>query len=144
MSVALNNSIGILNLQDAISGMAENMVGIPDATHAFAPGAYARTIILPKGSTVVGKMHRHAHINVMSYGSVRVATYEGINDFSGHNLFVSAPNVKRSVRALEDTCWTTIHITNETDLEKIEDDVIIKEDSDEFLSKMQTLIGGDV
>jgi len=142
MNPAISNSLAILKLQTTLEELPENLVGIPDATHFFAPGAYARSIILPKGSTVIGKMHRHAHINVISYGSVRVSTYEGFKDYSGHNLFVSLPNVKRSVRALEETCWTTIHITNETDLAKIEEDVIIAEDSEEFLSKFREMIGG--
>jgi hypothetical protein len=142
MNPAISNSLAILKLQTALAEHPDNLVDIPDATHVFAPGAYARTIILPKGSAVVGKMHRHAHVNVISYGSVRVSTYEGFKDYSGHNLFVSLPNVKRAVHALEETCWTTIHITNEADLAKIEEDVIIAEDSEEFLSTFREMIGG--
>ena len=144
MNPMISNSIGVLKLQSAMSDMSENLDGIPAATHVFAPSAYARTIILTKGSTVVGKMHRHAHVNVISYGAVRVATYEGLKDYFGHNVFVSPPNVKRSVHAMEETCWTTFHVTSETDLEKIEADVIIEENSEEFISKFREMIGEEL
>ena len=141
MNPAINNTYNILKLQEVIEARDDNLDGIPEATHVMAPSAYARSIVLLKGSTVVGKMHRHAHINVISYGSVRVSTFEGFKDYTGFNVFVSAPNVKRSVHALEETRWTTFHVTEETDLEKIEADVIISEDSEEFLTIMQNLIG---
>jgi hypothetical protein len=144
MNIAASQTANIINMQAALESSPDNLIDIPDATHAFAPGAYARTIILPAGSLVVGKMHRHAHINVISYGHVCVATYEGVKELSGHNVFTSPPDVKRCVYAKEDTCWTTIHITNETELDKIEADVIIKDGSDEFLSKIQEAIEGDL
>jgi hypothetical protein len=41
--------------------------------------------------------------------------------------FVSEVGTKRVVHALEETIWTTVHVTDETDLEKIEDYVIAKD-----------------
>lgn len=46
---------------------------------------------------------------------------------------ISAPGTKRAVIALEDTTWITVHVTNETDLEKIEDYVIAKTYDDPVL-----------
>ena len=95
MNLQAIKTASILNLQEVLSSSDGNMIGIPEATHTFAPGAYARTLILPKGCIVVGKMHRHSHINVISYGKVRVATYEGVDELQGHQVFASPPNVKR-------------------------------------------------
>jgi hypothetical protein len=39
---------------------------------------------------------------------------------------VSEPGTKRAVYAETDVVWTTIHPTEETDLEKIEEEVIAK------------------
>lgn len=41
-------------------------------------------------------------------------------------VFTSTPGTKRAVWPLEDSLWTTCHVTEETDLEKIEDHVIAK------------------
>lgn len=95
-------------------------------THHFAPGAYGREIFIPKGSIVVGKIHKHAHLNILSQGSVSVLTEDGPLEFSAPRTWVSSPGTKRVVFAHTDVVWTTVHVTEETDLEKIEDAVIAK------------------
>lgn len=95
--------------------------------HVFAPGAYARTIFIPAGSVIVGKIHKHQHLNILSMGHVTVYTEGGgEEDLHGPLTMVSPPGTKRAVYAHTDTVWTTIHLTNETDLEKIEEHVIAK------------------
>jgi hypothetical protein len=94
--------------------------------HHFAPGAYAREILLPKGSLVIGKIHKHAHINVVSKGRVSVMTEFGRMDIEAPCTFVSQVGTKRAVYAHEDTVWTTVHVTSETDLSKLEDEIIAK------------------
>ena len=94
--------------------------------HTFAPGAYAREILLPAGCIVVGKIHKHAHLNIISKGHVTVVTEFGMMEMRGVHTFTSQPGTKRALIAHEDTIWTTIHLTNETDLEKIEDEIIAK------------------
>lgn len=95
-------------------------------THHFAPGAYGREIFIPQGSIVIGKIHKHAHINVLSQGTVSVLTEDGPQEFSAPRTWVSTPGTKRVVFAHTDVRWTTIHVTEETDLDKIEDYVIAK------------------
>lgn len=112
---------GILALQAEMMKAPDEM---PQPEHFFAPGVYARQQFLPKGSLVVGKIHRHAHINIISYGRVKVSTEFGPMIIEGPHTFTSQPGTKRVVLAEEDTLWTTIHVTEETDLAKIEDYVI--------------------
>jgi hypothetical protein len=94
--------------------------------HHFAPGAYAREILLPAGSLVIGKIHKHSHINVISKGRVSVMTEHGRVDMQAPHTFVSQVGTKRVVYAHEDTVWTTVHVTEETELEKLEDEIIAK------------------
>jgi quercetin dioxygenase-like cupin family protein len=104
--------------------------------HTFAPDAYARTIFLPAGSVIVGKIHKHAHLNVLCCGKVAVGTEtDGIELLEGPLTMVSPPGTKRGVYAITDAVWVTIHVTPLTDLAEIEDFVIAKtyEDYDEFL-----------
>jgi hypothetical protein len=95
--------------------------------HFFAPGSYAREITMPEGTVVIGKIHRHAHINVVSKGRVRVLTYEGVQEYTAPCTFVSTPGTKRLVLMLEDTVWTTVHVTDKTDLAEIEREVIAQD-----------------
>ena len=142
MNLAASNTAKILRMQSILESMPENMKGIPDASHVYADNACARTLMLPKGSIVVGKMHRDSHLNVISYGHVKVLTFEGNSEYIGHNVFVSPATVKRCVYALEDTCWTVIHLTNSKNEKDLEDEVIIADDSDEFLDTIKNIIGG--
>lgn len=116
----------ILRLQDAIIGGGLD-VG-PDSCpvkHHFAPGAYGREMTLPADLVVVGKIHKHAHINVISKGRVLVFTeQEGVLELAAPCTFVSSPGTKRVVYVLEETVWTTVHVTDKTDLADIEREVI--------------------
>jgi hypothetical protein len=94
--------------------------------HIFAPGAYAREMTLPAGHWIIGKIHKHAHLNFISKGRVAVLTEEGVMFMSAPYTFVSSVGTKRFVLVLEDTIWTTVHITDKTDLEEIEQEVIAK------------------
>lgn len=92
--------------------------------HTFAPGLYARQMTIPKGGIIIGKIHRHAHVNTISKGKVWVVTEFGKEEITGPVTFVSQPGTKRVVVAQEETIWTTYHPTEETDLAKIEEYVI--------------------
>lgn len=104
--------------------------------HTFSAGAYARSIFIPKGSLLVGKTHRHRHLLIMSAGDVSITTSDGIQRMTGFNVYDSPAGIKRCVFAHEDTIITTVHLTDETDLEKIEAEVIIP-DADELLDAEQ-------
>ena len=116
----------ILKLQDHMQSM-DSVLDDCVVKHIFAPGCYAREMTIPKGTLIIGKIHKHAHLNIISKGCVRVATEFGPSFFEAPYTFVSEVGTKRAVYALEDTVWTTIHITEETDLDKIEDYVIAKD-----------------
>ena len=116
-------------IRHEVSGPAGSMAPVEcPLEHRFAPGIYARTIFLPAGSLVVGKIHNHAHVNVLSMGRVSVYTEQGPEEFSAPRTWISEPGTKRVVYTHEDAVWNTIHHnpTNETDTDKIEEFVIAK------------------
>ena len=125
-ALQLGRRKAIMRLQDAIiyGGLD---VG-PDACpvqHHFAPGAYGREMTIPAGLVVVGKIHKHAHINVISKGRVQVFTeHDGVLELAAPCTFVSSRGTKRVVHVLEETVWTTVHVTDKTDLAEIEREVI--------------------
>lgn len=96
----------------------------PPVLHHFAPGMYGREILLPAGSLVVGKIHKHAHLNIISMGRCRVVTEDGPLELEAPYTFVSKPGTKRVVLAHTDVVWTTCHVTESTDLEHIESEII--------------------
>lgn len=107
---------------------AERGLAEPDCPliHAFAPGVYGRQIFIPKDTLVVGKIHKHAHLNFLMQGKVLVATEEGPKTYEAPLMMVSKAGTKRVVYTYTDTIWATVHLTQQTDLEKIEDEIIAK------------------
>lgn len=113
--------------------------------HHFAPGTYGREIFLPAGSFVVGKIHKHAHLNIVSRGRCTVATEFGVVDIDATQspvTFTSEAGTKRALYVHEDTVWTTIHLTNSTDLAEIEREIIAPtfDDLDAFLAGARSQI----
>lgn len=95
--------------------------------HTFAPGMYAREILLPAETFIVGKIHKHAHLNIVTRGRCTVVTEFGrreIDASAGPVTFTSDAGAKRALYVHEETVWTTVHATNSTDLAEIERDII--------------------
>jgi quercetin dioxygenase-like cupin family protein len=120
----------IQNFEDMLSQQPEATFGnspLAPLVHMFAPGIYVRQITLPKDSICVGKIHKYEHPNFLMSGKVKVVTEDGGYEIlEAPMVMISPAGTKRAVHALEDTVWVTVHATNETDLEKIEDEVIAK------------------
>ncbi len=117
----------LCKLESALRGLDTDIAENFPLQHHFAPGTYAREILLPADSLVVGKIHIHGHLNIISRGLVSVATEFGVVTYDARErpvTFASLPGTKRAVYAHEDTIWTTIHLTTSTDLEQIEKEVI--------------------
>lgn len=88
---------------------------------------YAREMMIPKGTLIIGKIHRHQHLNFISKGRVKVFTEFGEKHLEAPCTFISEVGLKRAVYAEEDTLWTTVHLTEfdkEAELDKIETEVI--------------------
>jgi len=125
--------------RNAIHALEDCMMGLPDEVkldfddltfHHFAPGVYARELFVPKGYVLTGKIHKTEHLTIICQGKMAVASEQGEKIVEAPLVFVSKPGTKRAGYALEDCTWVTIHVTEETDLEKIEDMVIAKDYSE--------------
>jgi hypothetical protein len=126
--IKLASREGILAMEAALCTIAEpgeNQELFP-LKHRFADNVYAREILLPAGTVVVGKIHRYGHLNVISQGHVSVLTENGVEQLHGPCTFISKPGTKRVVYAHEDTVWTTFHGTRHTNVDAVEADIICK------------------
>lgn len=107
-------------------------------TNYFAPNTYLRQMDTPAGALVVSKMHRTEHFNILLKGTVTLATEEGIKTITAPQIIKSMPGTKRIGYFHTDASWLTIHPTKETDLEKIEADLIVPEhEIDDFLKEIE-------
>lgn len=103
--------------------------------HHFAPGLYARRMFIPKGTVLTGAVHKTEHLCIVS-GVINVTTDEGVKLIAHQQeIICSKPGTKRAGFAAEDTYWTTIHATYETDLDKLVEELVE--------ATTQELLGGD-
>lgn len=111
--------------------------------HHFSRGLYARELHISAGTVLTGEVHKFENLNIMSQGDLSVMTEDGIKRVQAPFTIVSPPGTKRAAYAHADTVWTTIHATDETDVEKIRQEVVVSS-YDEYLSYCQQLsIGGN-
>ncbi len=114
-------------IQNLESACKNEPVGIDvEIGHYFSKGIYAREMRLDQGTMIVGKIHKFENLCILSQGEVSVLSEEGVIRIKAPATFVAPPGSKRVIYAHTDVTWTTIHGTNERDLEKIEDEVIAK------------------
>ena len=119
--------------------------------HSFAEGLYGREIFVPKGYLIVTKIHRFSHITVILKGKCSVLQEDGIKIVSAPQYFITPAGTKRMVYVHEDTEWLTVHATRETDLDRIEDELIAKSFDDldnaieieSFVKEAQALEGAE-
>jgi len=97
-----------------------------NVVHYFSKGLYARELHIPKGTVLTGHIHKTQNLNIMSAGDMTVLTEDGPIRVQAPFTIISPPGTKRAAYAHEDTVWTTIHPTDETDLTKIEEAFIVK------------------
>ena len=120
--------------QMIVDGRVESTLEDCTLRHFFTPKdekygccTYAREMFIPKGTIIIGKIHKHQHLNFISKGKVKVSTEFGVKYLEAPCTFISEVGLKRAVFAEEDTIWTTVHLTefeSEEDLASVEDEVI--------------------
>lgn len=98
----------------------------PPIAHLFCDGMYARPMLLQKGDCVVGKIHTHAQINILSLGEVSVLTHEGLKRVRAGFHYIAPPGSQRAFYAHEESLWTVILRTDETDIEAIEREFVVE------------------
>lgn len=109
--------------------------------HTFGPGFYARTIHLPAGTTLTGKVHATEHLFILSRGELLVVTEDGRRHLKAPFQMVCRAGLKRVGHALTDVVCTNVHITTETDLAKLEAELIVPDEQPLPHDAVETLEG---
>ncbi len=120
--------MNLLKAQEAISKLPGAKFG-DDAfpvEHEFAPGLYIRKMTGIKGMIVVTKLHKTTHPFFILKGDLTILTEEGVQRIKAPCCGITKAGTKRIAYFHEDTIFITVHATEETDLTKIEEQVIAK------------------
>lgn len=92
----------------------------------FVDGMYSRTGSIPKGTLIVGHIHRKKVINIISKGSILVKTDDeeaGVVK-EAPCIFVTEPGSKKTFFTLSDVVFTNILRTDKLTTQEVEEEVI--------------------
>ena len=121
---------GILKVEEKLSNMPgaiiwhDNDDSLLPLKHIFVDGAYVREIFMPAGTLLTSKIHKKRHPYFVLKGKCSVLTDEGVQKIEAPFYGITEPGTKRVLYINEDTTWVTVHVTEETDLDKIEKEII--------------------
>lgn len=133
----------LASLQDFEALIAELPTAALVVKNYFSKGVYARELFIPKGTVLTGHIHKFNNLNIMSQGHLSIVMEDGsVVDVRAPHTVVSPPGTKRLAYAHEDTVWTTIHGTEETDIDKIEEH-FIAHSAEAYLEFTQLLLKGE-
>ena len=100
-----------------------------EVVNRFTDGMYIRELHIPAGTMVTTMTHKTQHPFVVSKGKILVTSdTEGSVTIEAPHTGITEPNTRRAAHALTDTIWTTFHVTNETDVAKIAEEILEPKD----------------
>lgn len=131
----------IMEVQEGMLSMEGSMIGEDldkhcPLKHSYGDGCYIREIFMPKGTLIISKIHKKTHPYFVMKGKASVVTENGVEIIEAPYQGITKAGTKRALYIHEDMIWTTVHVTEETDLVKIEEEIISKD----FEEYDQTLI----
>lgn len=114
-------------------------------THYFTKGIYARELFIPAGTVMTSKLHKLPRLCIISQGDVTFITEYGMQRVQAPYTAVFKPGSKVALFTHADTVWTAIHGTDETDLDKLEENLIAKDhdEYDAYCKQLNIEIGGE-
>jgi len=128
-------------IREEVTALAEELKALPQVDlpvqHEFLDGVYMRTVFMKADTIVIGKIHKQEHVAIISQGRATVLTEHGVLEIKAPYLFKSPPGARRALRIHEDMVWTTVHRSDHTDIESLEEQLIAKDFDDPILVELE-------
>lgn len=85
-------------------------LAVQDLHHHYGDGVYVRELRVPKGSLVIGEIHKYRHISIMVSGKMLMWTsVKGVSIVEGPMVTITPAGCKRVGYAVTDTIFMTAH-----------------------------------
>ena len=92
--------------------------------HTFADGCYIREIYNPANELIITKIHKKEHPFFLMKGEMSILTEEGIQNIKAPYQGITKPGTKRIIYTHEECIFITVHATDNTTIESIEEEVV--------------------
>ena len=122
----------VLDFEDVIVG--KEMEKTNPVKHSFADGCYIREIFNPANELIITKIHKKEHPFFLMEGKMSILTENGVKHIEAPYHGITKPGTKRAIYTHTDCVFVTVHATENTDIKKIEEEVIAKDFNDPEIS----------
>jgi len=110
-----------------------------DTSHYKIPGVYVRSLFIPAGMALTGKIHNKHSIGILAQGTLRITNGETSVIVSAPYITVDNPGIMRLGYAETDCTFITVSRTDADEIADIEDE-LVSDDFDEYEKKTKLLI----
>lgn len=114
--------------REQIEKLQSEMAVMPQAElvteHYFSGGMYCRRVFRHAGTLIVGKVHKKDHLFLCAMGEIIAWTESGMKRLKAGDVVESKAGTKRVTLAVSDAIGITFHVTDKTDLDEIEQELI--------------------
>lgn len=109
--------------EDEISQLPDHTTEF-DVSHYQIDGVYVRSLFIPAGMVLTGKIHNHEHIAILAQGTIRVHNGEEYKEISAPYICIEKAGIKRIGYALTDCTFINVIRTDLTDIAEIENEAV--------------------
>lgn len=113
----------IEHLKDSMLALSDNEKTEMPVEHIIHDGFYTRKLFIPKGTVLVGKIHKKSCVNIVAKGDISVLTETGSKRVQAGYTLVTPAGIQKVGYAHEDTIFINVFRTDETDIAKIEAEI---------------------
>ena len=92
--------------------------------HTFAGGCYIREIYNPANELIITKIHKKEHPFFLMKGEMSILTEDGIEHIKAPYQGITKTGTKRAIYTHEECTFITVHATENTTIEDVEDEVV--------------------
>jgi quercetin dioxygenase-like cupin family protein len=117
----------IERLQRAMSALPQAI--LPPTEHYFSNGMYCRKMMLPAGTLIVGKRHKHEHFFILCSGVMELVNEDGRQRIIAGTVICAQPGTKRALYCVTACIGMNVHRTDKTNLDEIEAELIEPDDA---------------
>jgi hypothetical protein len=101
--------------------------------HLFCDGVYVRTMTCVAETLVVGKVHKRDHVIMLLSGRVTVSDENGPRELVAPTIMKCEAGTQRALFFHEPSVWVNVHRTDQTDIEAVEDELVVADPDSPFL-----------
>lgn len=113
------------NIKKSTKGVTgEDVNRMNPLRNSFADGCYVREVFNPAGALIITKIHKVEHPFFLLKGDMSILSEKGETRLQAPHYGITKPGTKRMIFCHTDCVFVTVHVTKETDLEKIEKEII--------------------